>query len=325
MRIFLSYRRHDTAGHVGHLADDLAARFGPAAVFRDLDSIAPGRDFARAIDEAIAASHAVLVVIGREWLAVGADGRRRLDNEYDFVRAEIVAALARKLLVIPVLVEGASMPSEADLPAPIKALARHNATELSDSRWDYDVGRLIAALEPDLPQPVRATGPDSRPARRAGMRVPLVGFAVAAAVAAAVVAGGLSLSGGGGGGGGGSGGGGGGTVTTAGATADEIAGTWSGTGGDSTTGTVLITFVVLPGCRVGEVCGTAEAVAADVACYGDIKLYGMSGGTYEFDVTHLRTGSSPTCETGRGHRLITQGGSRVLYASDSGSTTLTRG
>ena len=100
MRIFLSYRRDDTAGYTGRLADRLVARFGASAVFRDLDSIAPGRDFVAAIDEAIGQTDAVLAVIGRDWLAIGPDGRSRLQDEGDFVRAELAAALARRVELI---------------------------------------------------------------------------------------------------------------------------------------------------------------------------------------------------------------------------------
>src|SRR5437764_7050960 len=101
MKIFLSYRRDDTSGHVGRLADRLCARFGRDAVFRDIDSIAPGRDFALAIDEAIAASDAVVAVIGRRWLSArGASKRRRIDDPNDYVRLEIVAALERHVPVI---------------------------------------------------------------------------------------------------------------------------------------------------------------------------------------------------------------------------------
>jgi hypothetical protein len=159
LTIFLSYRRDDTSGHVGRLSDRLCARFGHEAVFRDLDSITPGRDFVVAIDGAIAASDAVLAVIGRNWLSArDASKRRRLDDPSDYVRVEIVTALEKGVRVIPLLVDGATMPDAAKLPEPLAPLARRHALELSDTRWDYDVQRLIEVLDPTSPETLTGSG-----------------------------------------------------------------------------------------------------------------------------------------------------------------------
>ena len=65
----------------------------------------------------------------------------------DFVRMEIVAALERKIRVIPVLVGGARMPRKQDLPEALAPLSRRNAIELSETRFHADVSRLIEAIE----------------------------------------------------------------------------------------------------------------------------------------------------------------------------------
>jgi hypothetical protein len=146
--IFLSYRRQDSSSATGRLADRLEAVFGPDRVFRDHDSIIAGDDFAAAIRRAIDASTVLIVVIGRGWLdATLADGRRRLDDAQDWVRLEIEAAFDAGLGVVPVLVEGATMPAESQLPASIAALARCQAVELSETRWRYDTDRLAQALQ----------------------------------------------------------------------------------------------------------------------------------------------------------------------------------
>ena len=62
--IFLSYRREDSAGFAGRLADRLEAEFGAGSVFRDVDDIRPGEDFQSAIDNQLQAVDAVLVMIG---------------------------------------------------------------------------------------------------------------------------------------------------------------------------------------------------------------------------------------------------------------------
>lgn len=152
--IFINYRREDASGYAGRLHEWLSHpdRFGPDRVFRDVSAIRPGSDFVKVIEEEVAGCKAVLVVIGQEWLTCSAAGRRRLDDPEDFVRLEIAAALSRGALVIPVLVEGAEMPREQDLPDVLKPLAQRQALELSDERWEYDVGRLLDILEKCLSQ-----------------------------------------------------------------------------------------------------------------------------------------------------------------------------
>lgn len=148
MRIVMSYRRGDTAGHAGHLHADLVQRFGQDQVFLDIENILPGSDFSEVIDDAIHGSDVLLALLGKDWLtATDRNGRRRLDKGEDFVRMELEAALNRGVRVIPVLVQGAEMPDAEDLPATIKAFAKKNAFEISDRRWRADVDELIRLLE----------------------------------------------------------------------------------------------------------------------------------------------------------------------------------
>ena len=156
-RIFICYRREDSSGHAGRLYDRLGDRFGHD-VFMDIDAIGPGVDYARLIDETIDTVEAVIVVIGQQWLfAADADGRRRLDDPEDLVRQEISVALARDVLVIPVLVQDAVLPGPEDLPPELVGLARRNAFEVSDARWNYDADRLVQSLEESL-DPTAPTG-----------------------------------------------------------------------------------------------------------------------------------------------------------------------
>ena len=153
--IFISYRRDDSAGHSGRLFDKLREHFGKDRVFMDISGIEPGVDFVEAIDKAVGSSDAFIVVIGKQWLsATDAGGRRRLDNPEDFIRLEIATALRRNIRIIPVLVQGATAPSSGDLPEDLKKLSRLHAHEISDSRWDFDVGTLIQTLEKVLKKEV---------------------------------------------------------------------------------------------------------------------------------------------------------------------------
>jgi formylglycine-generating enzyme required for sulfatase activity len=147
-RIFISYRRDDSAGYAGRLYDRLSERFGQGQIFMNIATIEFGLDFVEVIEKAVGSCDVLIALIGRQWLATtDAAGRRRLDNPEDFVRLEIATALDRNIRGIPVLVRGAPMPRSTDLPDALKKLARRNALEISDTRFDYDVTRLIETLE----------------------------------------------------------------------------------------------------------------------------------------------------------------------------------
>jgi hypothetical protein len=147
---FISYRRDDTAGYAGRLHEALEQRLGRGRVFRDVDTLRPGEDFVRAIADRLRHSRVFVALIGREWSqARDPSGRRRLDLEDDYVRLEIAAALDRDdLLIVPVLVEGASMPPAADLPPAIARLAHRHAIALRDDTWESDVDRLAGLIRP---------------------------------------------------------------------------------------------------------------------------------------------------------------------------------
>jgi TIR domain len=174
-RVFISYRRDDAAGYAGRLEEALERRLGHGSVFRDVLDIAPGEDFIQAIRARLSGANAVLVLIGPRWAGADAAGSRRIDDERDFVRMEVAAALDSGAQVVPVLLPGADMPAEASLPAPLQALARRNAMSLGDAHWDADIARLA----------------DSIGLRQARSRWPLA--AGAAVLAAALVGGWVAL------------------------------------------------------------------------------------------------------------------------------------
>jgi tetratricopeptide (TPR) repeat protein len=146
-RIFISYRHADSAAYAGRLYDRLKDRYGDEQVFRDLD-MDIGIDFVERIDDTVSSCAVMVVIIGLGWLdARDAAGNRRLDDADDYVRVEVSSALKRSMRVIPVLVGDAKMPDKNDLPEPLRALARRNALAISDSRWDYDVGLLMQAVD----------------------------------------------------------------------------------------------------------------------------------------------------------------------------------
>lgn len=148
--IFISYRRSDTEGYAGRLEDTLRRYFGKNRVFRDVGGITPGEDFKHKIEETIEASGSLIVLIGPNWLVHNKNGLSRLHEPDDQVAYEITAALKRGSVVLPVLVEGAKMPREEDLPDKLKELTRRNAVTINDERWLFDVTRLAKVLAMDI-------------------------------------------------------------------------------------------------------------------------------------------------------------------------------
>ena len=147
-RIFISYRREETAYPAGWLYDRLADRYGGPQIFKDVDSIQLGDDFVEVLTRAVGSCDVLLALIGDQWLTVTDEhGRRRLDDPDDFVRLEIEAALTRKVRVIPILVDGARMPSTDELPDTLVKLNRRQALELSPARFEFDTNRLLKVLD----------------------------------------------------------------------------------------------------------------------------------------------------------------------------------
>ena len=142
--VFLSYRRSDTGGEAGRLADTFQHRLGGSLAFRDVVDIPPGVEFDSMLDKELTAAKIVLVLIGPAWLA---ELQQRLEQtDIDYLRVEVATALARGKRVIPVLLKGAALPSAAGPARGLGSLARHQAMTLRDESWDQDVDRLIDAI-----------------------------------------------------------------------------------------------------------------------------------------------------------------------------------
>src|SRR5690242_11164911 len=145
--IFMSYRRGDTQWAARGIYDRLVDRYGRKNVFRDLDAIPPGARFRDYVEMKISESDVLVLLIGKAWASYADEmGRRRLEQPRDPVRLEVETALRVGLPIIPVRVEGAPMPTEGDLVPSIIDLLEFNAAEVSDSRWDYDVDKLLWAI-----------------------------------------------------------------------------------------------------------------------------------------------------------------------------------
>ncbi len=147
-KIFISYRRYDSADVVGRIYDRLVQAYGADKVFKDVDNIPLGLDFRKILDEAVGGCAVLLAIIGRDWLTVTNERhQRRLDDPADFVRIEIESALERSIPVIPILVREATMPRPDDLPESLRELVFRSGLQIRpDPDFHRDMDRLINAL-----------------------------------------------------------------------------------------------------------------------------------------------------------------------------------
>jgi TIR domain len=153
-RITISYRRTDSAAITGRLFDRLTRHFGDDSVFMDIDTIPFGVDFRHYIREALTSTDFMLVVIGPQWL--GSDGVNRLTSARDPVRVEIEAAIRLGLTVVPILVDGASMPEPEALPEHLQDFAFINAAEITSGReFHSQVERLIRYIDAEFAKRVQ--------------------------------------------------------------------------------------------------------------------------------------------------------------------------
>src|SRR3954451_25117472 len=160
--IFVSYRRGDTQWAARGIYDRLVTRYGRGNVFRDLDAIPPGARFREYVEKKISESDVLILLIGNAWASYRDEaGRRRLEQPPDPVRLEGETALRLDVPIIPVRVEGAPMPTERDLVPSIYDLLEFNAAEVSDSRWDYDLDRLLWAINETVEHGLRPSVPNS--------------------------------------------------------------------------------------------------------------------------------------------------------------------
>jgi hypothetical protein len=126
----------------------LLIRLSHDEIFMDVHSIFPGADYQQTIANALADSTIILPVIGRSWLTLlDSTGKRRLDNVDDQLHIELTSALAAGKVIIPLLVQGATMPSPSDLPEPLRPLSTFQAlTVRPDPDFDNDMRRVREAI-----------------------------------------------------------------------------------------------------------------------------------------------------------------------------------
>jgi hypothetical protein len=147
--LFISYRRQDSRDTVGRIHDHLKQRFNEDRIFLDVDRQEAGEDYRVSIRRALDDSDVLLAVIGSRWSTIAdRSGRPRLADPDDVVRAELETAFERRLRVIPVLIDGATMPAEDELPLSLRPLSYRTAIPIRpDPDFARDMQQLLLAIE----------------------------------------------------------------------------------------------------------------------------------------------------------------------------------
>lgn len=134
-KVFISYRRSESMKDSARIADELSNHLPAANVFKDIHAISKGDEFRALIQKALGTTDAVLVLIGPKWLSLRlGSGTRRLEAPDDYVHLEVRLALERgkACLVIPVLLDNASLPGESELPDALRPLAHLETAVVRD-------------------------------------------------------------------------------------------------------------------------------------------------------------------------------------------------
>ena len=181
-KIFICYRREDSAYPAHQIYEKLTNHFGAGSVVFDVDTIPLGKDFREYLNNQVSECDILLAIIGDQWIKLL---KQRVDDPKDFVQIEIQAALKRDIPVVPILVGNALVPVEKDMPPELIGLSYRNAAEVRAGPDLVDhIKRLIKGLDyllaerktgegnskatetkikPDKPEPVKEKPPEPKP------------------------------------------------------------------------------------------------------------------------------------------------------------------
>jgi pterin-4a-carbinolamine dehydratase len=147
-RVFLSYRRSDSAIQATILKFVLQQKLPDVLVFVDAESVNPSQRWPDRLRKALANSSAVVALIGPNW-RFGPDGTDRFANPKDWVLQELAYALKHKVdAIVPVFLDTtASMTAYRDLPPSLIDMPEVQGLELEwGEHWWQEVDRLASLV-----------------------------------------------------------------------------------------------------------------------------------------------------------------------------------
>ena len=139
-RVFLSYRRADTASVTRQLHHFLSTRFGQQSVFMDIETLIAGVDFREVLRKQIESCDIFIILIGREWTA-------RINEPDDFIALEVGFAIDLQKLIIPVLIDDEKVPQASILPEKLEEITYRPFLRLRQSNFVEDAERLAGAIQ----------------------------------------------------------------------------------------------------------------------------------------------------------------------------------
>lgn len=132
----------------------------------DIDNIPAGHDFVDWIKKEVSQCDLMLAIIGPNWLDML---NRRAGKTDDFVRIELEAALEQRIPIIPVLVDGAAVPTEAELPETLKPLARRHAFSIHQDHFNTDANVLATKIHSSIQITISARKEDNYRSKMQGI------------------------------------------------------------------------------------------------------------------------------------------------------------
>lgn len=164
-KIYICHRRGDASRHVGKLREKLVRRFGEDAIYYGSHLTLDGDPFPADSIRALIEARVIIILIGPKWASL--DNLKLLHEnhgEADPVRRALALALTRhgaedddgidhaKPLLLPILLEGATMPDRASLPKPLRPLAHFTPINFTEQDWstrsELLMRRIESAFEP---------------------------------------------------------------------------------------------------------------------------------------------------------------------------------
>jgi hypothetical protein len=160
--VFINYRNNDEESAAVLIERDLSTRFGKEKIFRAGRSIEAGSEYPETILDAVRGSRILLAVMGLRWAeARSANGARRVDDEGDWVRRELVEARMHGVRIIPVLVGECPRLDRVDLPDALSWLRKlqFRRFRINDDQSNLDrIAADISSFVPGLRQGEAETG-----------------------------------------------------------------------------------------------------------------------------------------------------------------------
>lgn len=171
-RIFISYRSSDGKKDADRLCADLSRLYGPDLVFFDKQDLRGGASWRSAIMAALGSKPVVLLLFTPDLLGMQhPEGGRRIDHDDDPIRGEILTAQQHGAIIVPLFTEGMTVPTNAELPEPLRFLKEAHALKLRTEDWATDLDKLVADLRSHGIHPIVGPKGGTTPARTFAQRV----------------------------------------------------------------------------------------------------------------------------------------------------------